>query len=98
MDKKAKVVRAGYFFPSHKGEGRRVEKDQRKRDELYEVLGDLFELLRNGIFPTSYDKDPCGICPYEDICGGKEVAVERTKRKLSEDDKLNPFQRLKGYA
>lgn len=98
LDKKAKVVRAGYFFPSSKGEGRRIEKDQRTREELEEVLEDLFKLLRSGVFPTSYDKDPCGICPYDSLCGGKKVAVERTLKKLAEDEKMNPLQRLKKHA
>ena len=59
----------------------RIEKNQSDRGELYEVLGELFELLGSGVFPTFYDKDSCGICPYDTICGGQELAVERTKKK-----------------
>lgn len=98
LGKKAKVVRAGYFFTSPKGEGRRIEKDQLDREGLYEVLEDLSELLRNGIFPFSYDKEPCGICQYRVICGGPELAVEQCMRKLSVDKKLEPLRRLKGHA
>lgn len=98
LDKKAKVVRAGYFFPSPKGEGLRIEKSPLNRDELYEVLDELFELLQSGIFASAYDKEPCGICPYDSICGGPDVAVERCKRKLLVDGKLAPLERLKGYA
>ena len=98
LDEKAKVVRAGYFFTSPKGEGRRIGKGQLNREQLYEVLEDLSELLRSGVFPFSYDKEPCGICQYRVICGGPEVAVKQCMRKLSADKKLEPFKRLKEYA
>jgi len=98
MDKKAKVTRAGYFFPGHKGEGLRIERSQLQRDELYEVLEDLFELLQNAVFPSSSDKDPCGVCKYHSICGGPSVAVQRCIAKLAADKKMEPFQRLKQHA
>jgi hypothetical protein len=99
LDKKARVIRAGYFFPGPKGGGRRISRDQPIRKELYEVLGNLFELLRNGVFLATDDKDSCGkFCDYVAICGSKETALERAKRKISEDDKASPFRRLKDYA
>ncbi len=99
LDKKAQVVRAGYFFPSAKGEGRRILKNQQERQELYEVLEDLFELLRSGVFPASQDQNACGeFCDYKSICGGKELAVGRVLRKLETDEKLDPLRRLKIHA
>ena len=99
LDKKATVVRAGYFFPGPKGEGRRIAKDQSIRKELYEVLGDLFEILQNGIFLATDDRDSCSkFCDYTGICGSKKTVLERAKRKISEDDKASPFRRLKDYA
>jgi len=97
-DKKAKVVRAGYFFPGHKGEGARIEKSQLQREELYEVLEDLFALLQKGVFPSARHKDDCGFCEYGSICGGPDVAVQRCTTKLAADKKLEPFQRLKQHA
>ncbi len=79
-------------------EGLRIEKSQSKRDELYEVLEDLFEFLQDGVFPASIDKNACGICDYDSICGGPKVAVERCKMKLAADKKLEPLQRLKEHA
>jgi len=98
QDKKAKVVRSGYFFPSPKGEGLRIEKAQLNRNELYEVLEDLFELFRTGVFPATYDKAICRFCDYVKICGGAEVAVPRTVAKMGNDDKMTPFGRLKDHA
>jgi CRISPR/Cas system-associated exonuclease Cas4 (RecB family) len=97
-DERARVIRAGYFFPSPKGEGVRIERNQTHREELYEVLKDLFELLGAGVFPTTYDKEPCGICPYGTICGGQELAVARSKKKMTTDKKMEPIERLKGHA
>jgi ATP-dependent helicase/nuclease subunit B len=98
QDRKARVVRAGYFFPSPKGEGFRIEKNQTARGELNEVMESLFELLRSGVFPATCDKDSCGICDYEAICGGSGVAVERSKMKLAKDKKMQPLKRLADHA
>jgi len=98
QDKKAKVVRSGYFFPSPKGEGLRIGKAQLNRDELYEVLEDLFELFRTGVFPATYEKDNCRFCDYIKTCGGEKVAVKRTVRKMGNDEKMAPLGRLKGHA
>jgi hypothetical protein len=62
-------------------------------------LEDLFQLLRQGVFPAIDDKNVCGnFCDYEDICGGKETATARSKRKLSTDVKMDPLRRLKDHA
>jgi RecB family exonuclease len=97
-DKNAKVVLAGYFFPSPRGEGRRIDKAQVRRGELFMALEDLFELLRQGVFPASYDMEPCGICPYEIVCGGRKVAVIRCQKKIPLDKRMAPLERLKEYA
>ena len=98
QDKRAKVIRAGYFFPSPKGEGLRIKKEQINRNELYEILDDLFDLLKSGVFPGTYDKANCRFCDYVKICGGAEVAVRRTVEKIERDQKMAPFARLKSHA
>ncbi len=98
VDPKARVVRAGYFFPSAKGEGLRVHKDPVAKETLFEALEDLFELLRKGVFPSSYDNDPCGICDYSKICGGPGVTITRLQEKIENDPKLKPLLRIKEYV
>ncbi len=95
IDSKAKVVRSGYFFPSPRGEGHRICKEPLNRQALFDALESLFELLREGVFPSSYDGDACHICEFDRICGGKDAAVERCRKKLESDSKLEPFLRLK---
>jgi RecB family exonuclease len=98
FDKKAKVVSSGYYFPSLKGEGLRVERSQMRRGDVYPVLEDLFELLGKGLFPSSSTDDPCSLCDYTNVCGGPQVAVMRMQRKLDQDDKLTPYARLKDHG
>jgi RecB family exonuclease len=96
--KKVRVIRSGYYFPASKGSGLRITRSPAIRDELFDVLVNLFELLRKGTFPATDDKNSCTYCKYETICGGPGVAVERSKGKVEGDDKLIPFKRLKDYA
>jgi hypothetical protein len=98
VDKQAKVVRAGYYFPTPKGDGLRLERTEPIRDALYVTLEDLFELLRKSIFPTSWDKDSCKFCKFDRACGGVDAATARTKKKLNKDERLKPIVRLKEYA
>jgi ATP-dependent helicase/nuclease subunit B len=98
QDERAKVVRAGYFFPSPRGEGRRIEKDQLRRRELFEVLEHLFELLASGVFPATYDRANCRFCDYARACGGAGVAVDRIVGKMGKDERLAPLGRLKDHG
>jgi len=97
VDKKAKVVRSGYSFPTPKGNGTRYGWNEVPEEELSEVLGNLFQLLREGMFPATYDGDMCKFCDYPKICGGKEVAVGRVNMKMEQDQKIKPLKRLKEY-
>jgi ATP-dependent helicase/nuclease subunit B len=96
--KKVKVVRSGYYFPTSKGSGLRIARNPAIRDELFDVLADLFELLQKGTFPTANDRDSCSYCNYGEVCGGPDAAVAAAKKKMEADDKLKAFKRLKGYA
>ena len=95
IDSKAKVARSGYFFPSPRGEGHRIIKERLNKQALFDALDSLFELLREGVFPSSYDGEACHICKFDRICGGKDEAVERCRKKLESDGNMEPFLRLK---
>jgi len=97
IDPEAQVVLGGYFFPTSKGEGRRIGKAV-DREQLYHVLVPLFELLQSGVFPSSYESGGCHWCDFKIVCGGPDVAVTRCKEKLETDPKLKPLQTLKDDA
>ena len=69
-------------FPGRKGEGQRMVTPIDRR-ETREVLGKLFDLLANGMFPHALSEGDCKFCEYTAICGGAEEASERTQRKLA---------------
>ncbi|MHB9146301.1 MAG: PD-(D/E)XK nuclease family protein [Symbiobacteriia bacterium] len=96
-DPEAQVVSAGYLFPTEKGEGRRVNRQQDRRDRVKEVLGDLFDLVEEGTFVAAEDGYGCHFCDYAEACGGS-AAAERTKMKLDgPDSRLAPLGRLKEH-
>jgi RecB family exonuclease len=98
LDKKARVVRSGYFFPSPRGEGMRIAKPQDRRERVYEALRDLIALLQTGTFPACCDGDPCGFCDFAVICGGKDIAVWRSKKKLGNDSRMAFLERVMNHA
>jgi RecB family exonuclease len=77
-----KVSKSGYLFPGRKGEGQRMAAPIDRR-ETREVLGKLFDLLAEGMFPHALSPDDCRFCDYTAICGGAKEASERTRRKLA---------------
>ena len=88
-----KVREAGYYFPTEKGEGRRVIRCQDQRSVALKALNHLFDLLRNGVFPATEDEEPCGFCDYIEICGG-HAAASRIKALLATEKALEPWRRL----
>jgi ATP-dependent helicase/nuclease subunit B len=82
-----RVSRSGYFFPGWKGEGQRIA-PRADPSETRDVLGRLFDLLRDGLFPHAASEDDCRYCDFESICGGARSAAERSDAKLAASDLL----------
>ncbi len=97
VQKQGRVTRSGYFFPGLKGEGQRIAKPQDTL-ALEKVLGTLFGLLRDGIFPYAPDPDFCGFCDYRCVCKGPEKANAQTQMKLenrgADGNPFEPMRRL----
>ena len=95
-EKDPQVRWAGYYFPTERGEGKRILRDQRDRHQVRETLGHLFDLLREGVFPAAEDGNSCRYCDYREVCG-QEKAVLRTKEvlKTNPEDYLAPWRRLR---
>lgn len=88
-----KVLEAGYYFPTEKGEGRRVIRRQEQPTVAQEALNHLFDLLKIGVFPATEDEEPCGFCDYIEVCGG-HAASSRIKALLATEKALEPWRRL----
>ncbi len=99
-DKDAKVIAAGYIFPTEKGtkDGQggifpRPTDDNRWHD----VLNKLLDIIATGTFIVN-SKDVCKYCDYMDICGGETArAFMSTKLKNANNKALDTWKTLKAY-
>ncbi|MEW5953386.1 MAG: PD-(D/E)XK nuclease family protein [Bacillota bacterium] len=86
---------SGYYFPTGRGEGRRVARPQSGRKAVILALSHIFDLLDNGVFIAADHGEKCNICDYPEVCGGSG-AVARAKELLNAGaSRLDPWRRLK---
>ncbi len=89
-----KVKYSGYCFPTVKGEGQRIIRNQGNKGAVIEVLNCLFDILATGSFIAAHDGEKCDICDYTEICN-PQVAVQRAKELLLAGSScLKPWRRL----
>lgn len=94
----ANVASFGYFFPSAKGQGNRVEWDNAQLEAGVEILADLCRMLATGCFPFTTNPDAdLYKSDYEIAFGDVKKASEDIKRKLRDPGNavLEPFRRLR---
>ncbi len=80
-------LRSGYYFPTRKGGGRRVEPVVSDAD-VDATLKDLFDLLAAGAFPHSTEKRDCEYCDFRMACGDPGEAARRSKAKCESGEPL----------
>lgn len=87
-DKNAKVVAAGYLFPTEKGtkdgQGGMFRRPVDSNDRWRAPLNLLLDVIASGTFIVN-EKDVCKFCDYSDICGG-ETARGHMSAKLGNAD------------
>ncbi len=76
-----KVTRSGYYFPTPKGKGARIDRVCSDA-ELKTVLNDLCDVIGNGYFLHA-DQERCKFCPYGEVCGGMAVAAQQAAAKMT---------------
>jgi RecB family exonuclease len=65
----AEVREAGYLFPTEKGEGEGILRDQGRRQEALEAVELMLDLLAAGSFSATDSKEtPCKFCDYKIVC------------------------------
>ena len=97
QDKNAKVISAGYLFPTEKGtkdgQGGIFSRSTNNKDLWQSPLNKLLDLIATGTFVVN-NKDVCIFCDYKDICGGAtardsmDAKMENIENKALEDWKL----------
>ncbi len=90
------VTAFGYFFPTARSEGRRIEYSEAVLRRGEPVIMQLMSLLESGAFATTTHKDDCTFCCYTTICS-PEVIVERISNKMQDpyNEVLSPWRALR---
>ncbi len=93
-----RVELSGYYFPTRRGEGRRLARPQSDRSPVAGLMGRLFDLLAGGAFLATDDGEACAYCDYGEVCD-QQRAVSRAKALVSNDTLscLEPWRRLKDF-
>ena len=97
LDPKAIVERFGYFFPSIRAHGRRVDWDADTLASGMTILERLCASVEDGAFVATNDKDDCRYCDYASICRDVNRVTSQSKGLLDRDDlvPLTHFRELR---
>jgi CRISPR/Cas system-associated exonuclease Cas4 (RecB family) len=73
-----------------------IKLDERARQFLQKLLGDIDASIANGFLPPAPAKDACEICDYRIVCGPYEE--RRHGKKDRRDARLEPLTEIRGMA
>lgn len=91
------VEKAGYLFPSERGEGQEINWEFQEQ-KLLEILDKMMDLMQGGLFPAIYDKGHCSYCDYQEACrypADPQLLAEKLKDGAAEQ--LQTWKELKDY-
>ncbi len=94
----AKVIHFEYYFPQHRGRGRRISLTPEQVGLGNRVIERLCSVVHEGSFlPTINDRDDCTMCDYLSVCGDVQstAAWARVKIHNPENTQLEPLRELR---
>jgi ATP-dependent helicase/nuclease subunit B len=93
----ATVERFGFFFPSARASGERVQWGRAELSEGAAKLASLCKIARLGAFVPTNKHDDCEYCTFRGICGDVVSQAKASQRKLDEagSELLQPFRSLR---
>jgi RecB family exonuclease len=96
----ASVERFGFFFPSERTRGERIEFTPEQLAEGGAILQRLARIAGNGAFLATNTSDDCKFCDYQRICGDFEAVAAACGRKLENPTNtiLQPYLELRTYG
>lgn len=68
-DPEARVTEAEYAFPTVRGRGEYVRRNQNRRQELGDIVSKLLDSMNQGVFIPTKDIKTCTWCNYQAVCG-----------------------------
>lgn len=93
--KSPQVVGATYYFSSAKGQQHPKHIPAQSKGDVAKVLGDLREVIAQGHFVHTHDKEDCKFCDYGAACGAN--VVTRAEAKVGAPE-LDSYRRLRNYV
>jgi len=84
----ARVRQFGFFFPSDRERGQRIQWSAEQLADGRRILASLVGTIRRGAFLPTTDADDCKFCPYRPICGDVEAVARASQAKLAAGDRL----------
>jgi ATP-dependent helicase/nuclease subunit B len=99
VSREAVVKQAGYYFPTGRGEGKRIAKTRKQLARAGEVMERLCQIVANGAFLATNDAEKdCGYCDYRPICHDRRATAAASQRKLDygPNQALKPMRELRG--
>ncbi len=87
----------GYFFPSVKTDGLRMQWTWAELQSGDDVLKSICDLIAGGVFVATTDPKDCTYCDYLSVCGdAKFVAAQSLKKSVQPcNDSLEPWRQLR---
>ena len=87
----------GYFFPSPRTEGLRLQWTRAELASGDDVLRSICDLITSGVFLPTTDPSDCTYCDYLPVCGDAQTVTEESLRKssLACNKVLQPWRKLR---
>jgi ATP-dependent helicase/nuclease subunit B len=97
-DSQAHVASFGYFFPSVKTRGLRIEWPAAALADGLPIVERLCQLIAAGAFPATSSRDDCTFCDYQSVCGDVGAVTAVSQQLLARTDlvPLAPYRELRG--
>ena len=97
----ARVANFGFFFPSSRAAGQRVNWTSSELQAGMGILEKLCQVIQEGLFlPTNDFLTDCTYCDYQTVCGDVQAISKSSQRKLdnSKNRLLKPLRDLRTDA
>ncbi|MEA1939421.1 MAG: PD-(D/E)XK nuclease family protein, partial [Candidatus Caldatribacteriota bacterium] len=91
-----KVEKAGYYFPTLKGQGRQYFYGEEKRNQVLEIIDLLLDIIAKGDFAMIQKADDIKCIDYRDILEQNQVmdVSGKNAKKYNEEPALDNLRRL----
>ena len=76
------VITSGYYFPSRRGQGKRISFAPDPAAAI-KAVGYLSEIVASGSFVHAFEAKACTYCDYQMICSGPVDAAARSLSKIT---------------